>query len=266
MTSICQCGSPRARLIDGSSSNFPGRAYYSCQDCNKFDWEKKPSAARILQQAAAPECKCGKVSVERTVTKDSPNKGRKFWTCANRSCRFFEWNSSGNQTWVPRSIEKKRPTLPGFVSYETDWKQKQLMQKLLDVGVDHKWLRKMSFQTFDGYEMVEAWKVHNPSRMEKYKAARDKESLKLRDQEDISYDIPSEYETAMMELGSQTLQYKEAGEAYLLHGTDPSNLHSILFEGLDPRVANDGKFGRGVYFAENVRICCAGFGISQDEF
>lgn len=34
---------------------------------------------------------CGVPAAERTVTKESPNKGRRFWTCEDKKCEFFEW-------------------------------------------------------------------------------------------------------------------------------------------------------------------------------
>lgn len=42
--------------------------------------------------SAAPNCSCGVSAAERTVVKESANKGRKFWTCGNSGeCQFFEW-------------------------------------------------------------------------------------------------------------------------------------------------------------------------------
>lgn len=40
-------------------------------------------------------CRCSEPAVERTVNKDGPNQGRKFWACPrprdDGSCGFFEW-------------------------------------------------------------------------------------------------------------------------------------------------------------------------------
>lgn len=40
-----------------------------------------------------PICKCGKEKITRTVTKDSPNKGKKFFCCPTNPgcCNSFEW-------------------------------------------------------------------------------------------------------------------------------------------------------------------------------
>jgi hypothetical protein len=52
-------------------------------------------------------------------------------------------------------------------------------------------------------------------------------------------------------LGNHELS-AEAGEVFLIHGTEPQNLYDILFLGLDPEVANNGHFGRGTYFADDA--------------
>ncbi|KNC82673.1 hypothetical protein SARC_05050 [Sphaeroforma arctica JP610] len=44
--------------------------------------------------STAPECKCFVSTAERTVQKEGPNKGKRFWTCPfgpSRGCGFFEW-------------------------------------------------------------------------------------------------------------------------------------------------------------------------------
>ncbi|KAM0753285.1 prokaryotic type I DNA topoisomerase [Meredithblackwellia eburnea MCA 4105] len=48
--------------------------------------------------AAIPVCKCDEPAVERTVNKEGPNKGRKFFGCQkgmNDSCGFFAWSEEG---------------------------------------------------------------------------------------------------------------------------------------------------------------------------
>lgn len=46
----------------------------------------------VAAAAAEPRCNCGLPAAQRTVTKDTPNKGRKFWTCDNnKECAFFEF-------------------------------------------------------------------------------------------------------------------------------------------------------------------------------
>ncbi|KAJ7130833.1 hypothetical protein C8R43DRAFT_1025125 [Mycena crocata] len=59
-------------------------------------------------------CNCNAPAVQRTVTKESESKGRKFWTCELKGCQFFKWvddppipSGSGS-----RSIPAKR-SYPG---------------------------------------------------------------------------------------------------------------------------------------------------------
>ncbi|KAF9809736.1 hypothetical protein IEO21_07278 [Rhodonia placenta] len=50
--------------------------------------DKKPSSSL----AAEPSCACGVPAVQRTVVKETVNKGRQFWACGNdKTCDFFEW-------------------------------------------------------------------------------------------------------------------------------------------------------------------------------
>ena len=65
--------------------------------------------------SAEVRCRCDKPAGERTVVKEGPNKGRRFWTCVNTGqCGFFEWMdgpSSGsslmrNNSLAPPPIQK----------------------------------------------------------------------------------------------------------------------------------------------------------------
>ncbi|KAI0675385.1 DNA topoisomerase [Trametes maxima] len=57
--------------------------------------------------SSRPDCDCGVTAAERTVTKESANKGRTFWTCGqNQTCQFFQWTdgpSGTSSTLVPSS-------------------------------------------------------------------------------------------------------------------------------------------------------------------
>ncbi|CAB9497177.1 Ankyrin Repeat Protein [Seminavis robusta] len=274
MSKLCKCGRPREKRAAGPSSNFPGREYYRCDTCGKFDWAADTasfgsSTKRSDDELAGPVCNCGTATVQRAVKKAGPNKGRKFWSCASwpRGCKFFEWKTEStgscpSSTSVPTIVTpeqptKKRPALPGYASYETDWKRKELLQKLLDSGVDHAKLRSQSGGSYDGFELVAAWNIHNPTRKESYDQAVQREKHKIAKDpiaktagdNDGPYNLETTYKDVIEELGNDLLAQ---GEVFLLHGTDPRNLHSILFEGLDPEVSRNGTFGRGVYFAENA--------------
>ncbi|KAI8992952.1 DNA topoisomerase [Trametes punicea] len=82
---------------------------------------RPPPAARAappsLSASACPQCECGLPAAERTVTKESANKGRKFWTCAQGAkCQFFQWvdgpSGSGPSSLAPPpSSSSSRPPL-----------------------------------------------------------------------------------------------------------------------------------------------------------
>ncbi|KAH7341007.1 DNA topoisomerase [Rhizoctonia solani] len=61
-------------------------------------------------------CQCGETAGERTVMKEGPNKGRKFFTCGkDRTCDFFEWfdsSSKPSEGGFSGSVQKPRSTVP----------------------------------------------------------------------------------------------------------------------------------------------------------
>ncbi|BGP08533.1 DNA topoisomerase [Rhodotorula toruloides] len=70
-----------------------------------------------------PSCGCSIPAVERTVTKEGPNKGRKFFGCSkgmSESCGFFAWTdeegsggSSGRKSGGGAVVPQKRPLANG---------------------------------------------------------------------------------------------------------------------------------------------------------
>jgi hypothetical protein len=234
----------------------------------------------MFSDEAGPECKCGTVTVRRTVKKDGPTKGRRFWSCARwpNGCGFFEFcqevpasvastpprgasaaiaNSPAAATVTPEShsAKRKRPALEGFASYLPDWNKARLLQNMMSAGMNSE-QRLIGDRDNDGFEVVVAWEIVNETRRAKYDAALERERAKVQDApgHDLSLHLPAQMEAVMDELGGGRLA-REAGEVLLLHGTASENLYSILFQGLDPAVASNGNFGRGVYFAENVSVC-----------
>lgn len=246
----------------GPSSSCPGREYYTCDYCgNKFEWADR-SRNPQFDQEVGPECKCGTVTVQRAVKEVGPNKGRKFWGCAKwpKGCEFFQFRDevplpteASASSAVPGSPEsrmasysRKRPALQGYASYFVDWNKVRLLEEMINAG-------RMMGKKYDGFEVAAAWKISNKTRQKKYQDALIREHTKNCSSAPLPLDFPNEMEAAIQELGQEQLS-KKAGEVFLLHGTAPGNLHSILFQGLDPLVASNGRFGRGVYFAENVSV------------
>ena len=93
--SLCICGTVRDKRVAGQTSKFPGRSFFACGSCGKFDWADQPGH---IASAAGPVCECGKASVQRAVKKEGPNKGRKFWSCAMwpQGCTFFEFQEAAS--------------------------------------------------------------------------------------------------------------------------------------------------------------------------
>lgn len=247
MASLCKCGAIREVKTASDASHFPGRKYYQCQSCSQFDWAGTP--AKLCDTEVGPPCGCKKSSVQRAVVKNSPNKGRKFWCCTEgrgKGCNFFEWKEDHAASSAARKLDfsqsgaesKKRPALPGYASYLSDWKKVETVQKMMTV--DPKFMN-LTDERYDSIDVVGLWKISNRVREEKFEAA--KERIKKDCPKRSDYGIPVIYSKPMNALSNNALD-DAAGEVLLLHGTGPENLHGILFEGYDTALSNNGNFGR----------------------
>lgn len=258
--SLCKCGTIREKHTASQSAAFPGRQYYKCTKCSAFEWADQ-SPAKVFNNKAGPLCKCEKSSVQRAVTKQSPDKGRKFWTCAKgreKGCKFFKWveedetskaKSAGINPHKLNLDSKKRPPLPGYVTYLPDWKKVEVLQSMMEV--DPSFMVRYTDSRYDSVDVVGVWQITNKVQQEKFNTARSSITKEEDTQGSLDYDIPDSYKVPMNELANNPLDSK-AGEVFLLHGTKPENLHSILFEGHQTALANkNGLFGKGIYFAEN---------------
>ncbi|KAF8134539.1 DNA topoisomerase [Boletus edulis] len=120
----CDCGIPAGKKRVTQKSAREGKQFYACaQDaCGFFKWiegdddegqgsigatslipaKRAIGASRSDQVAvSARQCKCKEDTVQRTVTKEGPNKGRLFWGCAkgrDEGCSFFEWDDEPSKT------------------------------------------------------------------------------------------------------------------------------------------------------------------------
>ncbi|PWN47952.1 prokaryotic type I DNA topoisomerase [Violaceomyces palustris] len=68
--------------------------------------DRNGKSRAIDRSEDGPGCHCGNPTVERTVVKDGPNKGRKFWRCpkpmGEGDCNFFAWADENAGGSVPQ--------------------------------------------------------------------------------------------------------------------------------------------------------------------
>ncbi|KAI6656592.1 DNA topoisomerase 3-alpha [Oopsacas minuta] len=98
---ICYCGDSAKFLTVKKDSKNKGRNFYTCpkptnQECGFFEWADELSQHNISSSSFSDSCQChcGITAKSFTVKKDSPNKGRKFYTCPKpkvKECGFFQW-------------------------------------------------------------------------------------------------------------------------------------------------------------------------------
>jgi hypothetical protein len=70
---------------DGKFKNLP--VYMCAQE------EDKCNLFLLDSDLANPMCRCGVVTRENEVKKETNNHGRKFVACGARKCGFFKWTS-----------------------------------------------------------------------------------------------------------------------------------------------------------------------------
>ncbi|KAH7103848.1 prokaryotic type I DNA topoisomerase [Auriculariales sp. MPI-PUGE-AT-0066] len=131
----CNCDIPAAQRTVTKDNENQGRQFWACgkdRACDFFVWAdgvdvggdrgggaakrdewrvpaKRPSSTQgdpgLLK--AARMCGCDLTAVSRTVGKDGPTKGRKFWSCPNAEgarCGFFVWDEADSAEGAGNSI------------------------------------------------------------------------------------------------------------------------------------------------------------------
>lgn len=78
----------------------------------------------VFEEVLTKQCKCSEPAVLR-VTKSGPNEGREFWTCENRMCDFFQWNSKS----VARARKQERMAK---MAVETPQKKEEEQEEEID--------------------------------------------------------------------------------------------------------------------------------------
>lgn len=106
---MCSCNQPAVQLTVRKEGPNKGKKFYKCTTgvqnggCDFFLWAPDTGTAggdynnRTVVNNAGDviNCNCNQPATLRTVSKDGPNKGRQFYSCAKpmgqNNCNFFKW-------------------------------------------------------------------------------------------------------------------------------------------------------------------------------
>ncbi|XP_060521487.1 DNA topoisomerase 3-alpha [Cylas formicarius] len=102
---MCACNEKAIELTVRKDGPNKGKKFHKCasQTCNFFLWSAEggtmgsatsPAARPAPPSGDEPRCNCGLAAVARTVQKEGPNRGRRFYCCSkpvNEQCQFFQW-------------------------------------------------------------------------------------------------------------------------------------------------------------------------------
>ncbi|KAI5123889.1 hypothetical protein M0805_005705 [Coniferiporia weirii] len=122
---VCRCNVPAGERTVVREGANKGRRFWKCgntDQCDFFEWIDGPSQSStsgVAPRSAPPQrsypdsnimrnnsngsrpatpaqlCKCEMTAVLRTVVREGPNQGRKFWVCPNSErarCGYFVWD------------------------------------------------------------------------------------------------------------------------------------------------------------------------------
>ena len=99
----------RSRGLLWSDDEFPATKKSICGDEKEAEESEnlriRREDAAIARRGGVPSCRCGKEAATTTVTKKTPNEGRKYYCCGTRSCAFFTW-TDGEAPWSRRDAWK----------------------------------------------------------------------------------------------------------------------------------------------------------------
>ena len=76
---------------NGNGNNAPPGVFQAQPQRQQARNQPPVDRTQQSQTQSGPPCECRNPSVERTVTKENDNKGRRFFVCASRTCDFFQW-------------------------------------------------------------------------------------------------------------------------------------------------------------------------------
>ena len=132
-----------------------------------------------------------------------------------------------------------------------DQKQHTCLLVLEDVADGDPWKGQFPGKSL---HLVQVWRVENPQLWQQYSAARNAVQRQVEQVQRRGVPVP----TVRTELDRQTqgMPREEVvdhgiNEKFLLHGTKPDTLVSVLANGPSDKFS-DGLFGQGIYFAENA--------------
>lgn len=68
------------------------------------------SSNTARQTDGGVQCECNIAAVQRTVVRETASKGRRFWTCSQSACGFFQWadDTPGSSGGAGVSVPQKR--------------------------------------------------------------------------------------------------------------------------------------------------------------
>ncbi|KAL5524020.1 hypothetical protein ACEPAG_8193 [Sanghuangporus baumii] len=129
-TVLCHCNATAGERTVVKEGPNKGRRFRKCgkgDECDFFEWIDGPLEQATSGSSSGPwqsvtsrvssesnvlrtnnninklptttkRCKCDLAPIQKTVAREGPTKGRKYWTCAQTQCGYFEWDEEPGQS------------------------------------------------------------------------------------------------------------------------------------------------------------------------
>ena len=90
-----------------SDEDFPASSFSICGREDKEDSKTTGNVSRPRYEVGmTPECYCHALAMKRVVRLNTPNKGREYFCCQIRKCKYFQWADGDDH--VPSQSSKRR--------------------------------------------------------------------------------------------------------------------------------------------------------------
>jgi len=245
--------SPLEKLVDGTVNLFgafpKGSPGYNLVEGRKIRAECDATITRLQTELESLELQMRSMTAETFSA--GFLKGKAAWAAA-------AGDHHGFGTWAGKYA---RPQ--GFAAHVikcTDPVFKALQKfmhvpdaRILGTGRDVPYGDWKNSRDQKSIQLARAWRIENPELLDQFKAARSKVGKQIGRLGGKLQRLSSALDTAVRDLCSASGDTLDEGinETFLLHGTKPESLATILANGTSEKFSG-GLFGEGTYLAEDI--------------
>lgn len=105
-TLLVQCSADTKSSAVFEDSEFPATSFSICGKDEEKTGTTTPPARPCYVVGQVPECFCHALAALRTVQRNTPNRGRQYYCCLSRRCKYFQWLDGDEH--IPSQSSKRK--------------------------------------------------------------------------------------------------------------------------------------------------------------